>query len=78
MHWEPLAAGFASSILALVQVFAWLALGSGFLRNTRDEQTLVALSLLIGSAITSCVYAVLGALGYEVARIAALRADGAI
>ncbi len=48
---------------ALAQVAGWIGLGSLFLAHEGDDQTLLIVSLLIGSAVTGCLYALLAAWG---------------
>jgi hypothetical protein len=52
--------GTISTILALSQVYAWVALGCFFTRHS-DEETRLPLSLLIGSALTAFLYSVTAA-----------------
>jgi hypothetical protein len=52
--------GAISTILALLQVYAWVALGCSFTRQS-DEETRLPLSLLIGSALTAFIYSVTAA-----------------
>jgi len=52
--------GAISTILALSQVYAWVALGSFFTRQS-DEEMRLPLSLLIGSALTAFIYSVTAA-----------------
>lgn len=61
-HSEIFLPGLISTALAWTQIFAWIALGSLF-RNKCDPHSAPAVFLLIGSAITSFVYAVCAAFG---------------
>jgi hypothetical protein len=63
MNFAPLMVGVAATILALVQLLAWAALGSFFVDERQDSEAVVPLSLLIGSGLTGAVLALLTAAG---------------
>jgi hypothetical protein len=66
MEWAQLqtfASGVLATVLAALQICGWLALGSFFLRNPGPVSVSLPLALLIGSAITAFLAALLCAAG---------------
>src|SRR5215472_6633158 len=58
----PIAVGLIASVLAGVRVIAWVGVGAWAVHR-EDVPTSVPLSIIVGSAITACVYAVFALLG---------------
>ncbi|MCU1293630.1 MAG: hypothetical protein JWP08_2480 [Bryobacterales bacterium] len=54
----PLARGLLATLLALLQLLSWYALGSFFLRRVRRIDSSLLTRILLGSAIVSFLYAV--------------------
>lgn len=62
--------GIVSSVLGLIQIAAWLALGSFALPRSLDVLKGIVVAILIGSGVTGAVYAILTYSGHVDAAIA--------
>jgi hypothetical protein len=62
MPLPPAVIGLLAALMAVTQLCAWLALGSYWLRHA-DHRVTIPLALLMGSALTACLYAVLAWMG---------------
>lgn len=60
----PFLVGVASSLLAIVQLAMWLAIGSFAIPNSLDRLIALPSALLVGSGITAVIYAILTYLGH--------------
>ncbi len=70
----PIAVGMVASLLAAVRVVTWIAVG-GWVAHDEDGPNAVPLSIVVGSAVTACCYAIFALLGHL---NLALALDGAI